>query len=220
MALGVQADLAQQASTQGERDAALAQLQQGVQRFGHLAQQLLTLARLEPPAPAAPAGRVDLQALARAVVLELVDLAQARQIDLGLAESEPLQVRGDALWLQVLLRNLVDNAIRYTPEGGHIDVAVRRDGADALLEVRDDGPGIPQSERERVFDRFYRGERAAGRTGSGLGLSIVRRIAEQHHALVTVGAPAAGPGTRVQVHFALAASGQSVGLSELARSTG
>jgi two-component system OmpR family sensor kinase len=109
-------------------------------------------------------------------------------------------VSGDPESLRILLSNLVDNALRYTPRGGRIDVSVDRDREDVILSVADTGPGIAAEERERVFDRFYRGEASEG-SGSGLGLSIVKRIADAHGATIALGAPDNGSGLVVRVRF-------------------
>ncbi|MGH8304099.1 MAG: sensor histidine kinase, partial [Steroidobacteraceae bacterium] len=124
--------------------------------------------------------------------------------DLGLAAARPLTVSGDPDALRTLLRNLVDNAVRYTHDGGRVDVAVEDGGSAAapraLLTVSDSGPGIPPEERARVFDRFYR---RAGTTppGSGLGLAIVKAIADAHGATLALDAGADGRGLRVSVSF-------------------
>ena len=113
-------------------------------------------------------------------------------------------MRGDAANLATLLANLLDNALRHTPEGGRVDVAVAEEAGRAVLSVTDTGPGIPAAERERVFERFHRGAQAddaAPGTGSGLGLSIVRRIAEAHGATVTLDDGAGGKGLAVRVRF-------------------
>ncbi|HDR9377608.1 TPA: sensor histidine kinase, partial [Burkholderia multivorans] len=105
--------------------------------------------------------------------------------------------------LRVLLNNLVDNAIRYAGDGARVDVCARNDGTTPVLEVADDGPGIPEAERAHVWERFYRGEGAqtATSSGSGLGLSIVKRIAEQHRATVALGTTHGGHGLTVSVRF-------------------
>jgi signal transduction histidine kinase len=117
-------------------------------------------------------------------------------------------VRGDANALTTLISNLVDNAVRYTPAPGRVDVIVRMDGADAVLEVRDSGPGIGAGDRARVFDRFYRGTAAqiSDAHGSGLGLAIVKRIAERHGTSVELGTGIDGRGLGVTVRFPLAES--------------
>ncbi len=220
-AVHLQAQLAERASTDAERGAALAELRSGLDRASHLVGQLLTLAREEPGVIDRPLARVDLAALAREVVADAAARAADRGIDLGVdgataggdaaaapagavAADTATAVTGDAASLRTLLGNLVDNALRYTPTGGRIDVAIARDGAAALLSVRDSGPGIAQAEHARVFDRFYRAPGAAGVPGSGLGLAIVKSIAERHGAAVVLGpgiAGPAGPGLGVTVRF-------------------
>jgi len=183
-----------------ERTAALGQLLAGVQRASRLVEQLLAMARQEPGA--APArGRVALDALAREAVAELVPLADARQVDLGLSDAAAVAVTGDEAALRVLVRNLVDNAVRYTPAGGRVDVAVVDDAHGVQLLVTDTGPGIPQAERERVFDRFYRPPGTEG-VGSGLGLAIVRAVAQAHGAEVRLEDGPGARGLRVAVRFA------------------
>ena len=104
-------------------------------------------------------------------------------IDLGLNAQSGVQMVGDPDAIATLLSNLVDNALRYTPNGGRVDVGIALDSGRPIFSVRDSGPGIPESDRERVFDRFVRGSVTAGTArGSGLGLSIVKRIAERHGA--------------------------------------
>lgn len=200
MALSIQAQLAQRATDEAERQSALAQLQQGVVRLGHLAQQLLTLARLEPEAEAPAPQLVDLPALCKSVIMDQVRPAEAKQIDLGLVEHDAATVSGDPNTLRILLNNLVDNAVRYAGPQGKIDLSVRQEAHGVVLEVCDDGPGIPVAERTRVLERFHRGSNQ-NESGSGLGLSIVKRIADQHDAVVSLGAGPDGKGLRVQVRF-------------------
>lgn len=205
-ALQVQVQLLEREQDAAARQQAVAELKRGLQRATHLVTQLLTLARHAPEATAAPSTAVSLAELAGLVIADHAALADAKGIDLGAAAlDDALSVRGEFSALRTLLANLVANAIRYTPAGGRVDVTVRRAGADALLEVQDSGPGIPPQERERVFDRFYRGAAAAdAEHGSGLGLAIVRAIAERHGARVTLDDAALG-GLRVSVYFPLAA---------------
>lgn len=208
MGLSIQAQLLGRATSDAERARIVAQIQSGATRLGHLAEQLLTLARLEPrhgpDAQAAADRSVDLAALARSVVGDRARLADARQVDLGAVGEGALPVPGNADTLRVLLNNLVDNAIRYAGAGASVDVRTRRavDGV-PVIEVCDTGPGIPAAERARVFERFYRGAGAQGvaESGSGLGLSIVKRIAEQHHATVRLGDGPAGRGLAVEIRF-------------------
>lgn len=186
-ALRLQMQLAERAGSDQERAEAFATLKGGLERATRVVEQLLTLARQEPDAAAPKREPVDLAGLARSVVGDRSPLAEAKGVDLGVAEAEALTVQGDADSLRIALSNLVDNALRHTPGGGRIDVGVRREADIAVLEVIDSGPGIPAQERERVFDRFYRRSGAAEEgAGSGLGLAIVRGIAGRHGATITL----------------------------------
>jgi two-component system OmpR family sensor kinase len=154
-----------------------------------------------------PFAPVDVHALARDVIQEFAPLAAAKSIDLGLIEASgpsgaPI-VSGDAEALSTLVSNLIDNALRYTPPRGRVDVAVAREGDVIVLTVRDTGPGVPAAERTRVFDRFYRGAHVDGtrERGSGLGLAIVKRIAEHHRAEIAMGDGIDGAGLSVNVRF-------------------
>ena len=199
-ALKLQLDLARRAQDMPERTAAYDDLDAGVSRASHLVDQLLTLARVEPEALAARAADVDLSALAKESIVSRAALAAAKGVDLGLAKDQHAVVRGDAATLATLLSNLLDNALRYTPHGGRVDVSIETDADHAVLTVADTGPGIPREERERVLDRFYRGA-SASEPGSGLGLSIVKRIADAHHAALELDAPAQGSGLVVRIKF-------------------
>ena len=200
-ALHLQIGALSRAGTEAERAAAMAGLEAGVHRASHLVEQMLALARQEPRAEA-PHVPVRLDDLAREVVGELVPQADARSIDLGVEAAAPATVAGDSEGLRTLLRNLVDNAVRYTPPGGRVDIAVAaaEAGGGVRLTVSDDGSGIAPAERERVFDRFYRGP-GTDTPGSGLGLAIVKAIAAAHGATVTLGDGPAGKGLTVTVSF-------------------
>jgi len=161
--------------------------------------QLLMLAQVEA-GPARDHARVDLAALTHAVSHDWVARARAKQINLGFDGVESnLCVLGNELLLRELLMNLLDNAIRYAARGGSVTARIRQDGKEVVVEVEDDGPGIPESDRERVFERFYRVART-GSEGSGLGLSIVREICQSHEASIALSTPEGG-GLRVQVRF-------------------
>ncbi len=181
------------------RAAAVRDLESGVERASRVIGQLLAAAREDHGADRERQS-LALTELVRRVVAEFVPLAEARGIDMGIVEAEAVQVSGDADALRTLLGNLLDNAIRYTPPGGRVDVAVTRDSVPsprAVLSVTDTGPGIPESERERVFDRFHRVPGTQG-SGSGLGLSLVRSVARHHGGDVELGSSDAS-GLRVRV---------------------
>lgn len=201
-ALQLQAQLVERAGDESARAAALDALRQGLGRAAHTVQQLLTLARQEPGAATAPLLPIDLAALARAGVVEHAPLAEAKSIDLGLADTDAdLVVLGDADALRILLANLIRNALRHTPAGGRVDVACTRGASGVVLRVDDSGAGIPASERERVFDRFYQSPVASAggdETGSGLGLAIVRAIAVRHGAEIVLDVAPLG-GLRAQL---------------------
>ena len=202
-ALHLQADMLARASDAGEREAAMSKLASGVQRAIRLVEQMLALARQEPRVDSQRVP-VRLDDLAREIVAELVPLADAGHIDLGIAGAQPATVSANADALRTLLLNLVDNAVRYTPPGGRVDVSVEAPpsgaAAGARLTVTDDGPGIAPSERARVFDRFYRRPGTAP-PGSGLGLAIVKAISDAHGASVQLGDGPDGKGLAVSVTF-------------------
>lgn len=197
-ALAAQAQVALRARDDDERRHALEQLIASSRRATRLVEQLLTLARLDPNDTTGHAPlRLDL--LAQEVCGDHGGFALDQGVELEL-DAEPTTVVGNADMLRILLRNLVDNAIRYTPAGGRISVTVAGDA----LSVTDDGPGIPPEARQSVFDRFHR---LAGQNseGSGLGLSIAARIAERHDARITLDAGPAGKGLSVAVQFPVSA---------------
>lgn len=201
-AVQLQIQLAERAKTDEERQTAFAQLKQGQSRAAHLVQQLLTLARQEPGVAPQVHSPVDLAQVVRLVVSEHAPLAADRNIDLGISHEEQARISGDFEALRVMLGNLVDNAIQYTPPGGTVDVALSLRDGNAVIEVSDTGPGVPEEDRERVFDRFYRRD-TAHTSGSGLGLAIVKNIADRHHAGILLQNRGPGPGLRVCVTFPL-----------------
>jgi two-component system OmpR family sensor kinase len=199
-AVQLQAQLLQRGGSDEERRLALQGIRSGTTRAAHLVQQLLALARLAPEGWHLPQVPVDLSALASAVVVDYAPMAQHAGLDLGMVRCEPSTVMGDMESFRVLLGNLIDNAIRYTPDGGRIDVDVYTEGNTVRCEVQDTGPGIPVDDRERVFDRFYR---RLGNTveGSGLGLSIVREVAHRYGGEVRLTDAEGGSGLKVTVAF-------------------
>lgn len=184
-ALKLQAQLVECAVGTADREEALADLQQGLERAIHLVHQLLTLARQEEGALEQTHARVDLFALARSLVGEFALAADSKGIDLGMTADVPAHIMGNVAALRILLGNLMDNAIRHTPREGHIDVSIETVGGNPSIVVQDSGPGIPEGELVRVFDRFYRAS-DSHTEGSGLGLAIVKRIAEAHSAKVAL----------------------------------
>ncbi len=203
-ALRLQVQGLQRARDEATRELALERLLSGIDRATRLVEQLLLLARQQAKASSGePAQPVVLVDLARAALADAAVLAQQRQIDLGLVQGDAGETLGHPDALRILLRNLLDNAIRYTPEGGRVDVSVQHEGRALLLSVDDSGPGIAEADRARVVDRFYRVQGSpAG--GSGLGLAIVQAIAQLHGAPLALStAPGLG-GLRVQLRFSLA----------------
>ncbi|MGZ8219108.1 sensor histidine kinase [Methylomagnum sp.] len=197
-ALQLQAQLIERAQSDAERKMALDDLKSGIHRAGRLVQQLLTLARQEPDYAPKPFVRIGLADIAKQVVTEYGGLANAKAIDLGVpASNDAAVVFGDPDDLRVLTSNLMENALRYTPEQGRVDVAVRLADGCPMLEVSDTGPGIFEHELTRVFDRFYRGEQTR-ESGTGLGLAIVKAIADRHDATIEL---RSGRGLRVRVKF-------------------
>jgi two-component system OmpR family sensor kinase len=202
-ALRLQAQSLDRAADAQARKVAVGRLTAGIDRATRLVEQLLVLARQEASAATGVATRpVDLAELARRTVGDLVGLAQAKGVDLGLQHADSACVDGQPDALHILLRNLVENAVKYTPGGGTVDIAVRADKATVEVIVEDSGPGIPAEERERVFDRFYRlaGSDAAG---SGLGLAIIKAIAERHGAVLTLASSERLGGLAATVRFPL-----------------
>jgi two-component system sensor histidine kinase TctE len=200
--LKTQTELALRESQPGNVHDILRQLLTATEQSTRLVNQLLSLARAEPGARREhPIERLDLARLARDTTTEWVPRALARHIDLGYdSEGGTAWIEGDSFLVRDMLGNLLDNAIRYTQHGGQVTVRVT-EGMDAVvLTVEDNGPGIPEQERERVFERFYR-VLGTGTEGCGLGLAIVREIALSHRAKVTLAAGAGGQGTVARVAF-------------------
>jgi two-component system OmpR family sensor kinase len=199
-ALSLQAQLAERATEPALRAQALQTLRQGIDRASHLVQQLLTLARLDPEAGDYPLTPLFLDDLARNVVADFAPQAANRHIDLGLSRADHVMVAGAEEALRILLSNLIDNGIRYSPADARIDVSVISEATAIRLEVNDTGPGIALDERNRVFDRFYRVLNSV-ESGSGLGLAIVRKIADQHQADIRLTDGDGGIGMKVIVTF-------------------
>lgn len=166
----------------------------------HLANQLLTRARAQHGIATPVFSGLDLAAVAREACLELAPGAVAKSIDLAFEGEHPVPLRGDATLMGELVKNLVDNAIRYTPEGGRVAVRLSAPGEAPAIEVEDSGEGVAAADRERIFDPFHR-LASSKQPGMGLGLSIVRDIARAHGAEIELGDGAGGAGLRVRVRF-------------------
>lgn len=206
----MQAELALREDEPADRERSLTQLARSSERASHLINQLLALARAESVGEKASFERLELNTLLREVVTELAPLALAAKLDLGFDESgQPITVVGNPVLLGELIQNLVSNAIHYTPAYGVINIRLRTAGQMtppmAMLEIEDNGPGIPLAERDSVFERFYRlRDRIAANEGeargSGLGLAIVREIARLHQAQIDISDGAPWPTGRGQGH--------------------
>lgn len=200
-ALRTQAQVALKADNEADRNNSLLKVIQGVDRSSHMVAQLLTLSRLGQEEALNDVKPVDLHKLATEIIAYLVPVALEKNIEIELAPPPPeVMILGNDTALGILIRNIVDNAIRYTPENGEIKVQVVNTPDNIILRVADSGPGIPPELRERVFERFFR---ILGTTapGSGLGLAIVSQIADLHYAHVSLNSPPSGKGLQFDVAF-------------------
>ena len=200
-ALKLQIQGLQRAVSTEARDLAVARLTTGIDRATHLIEQLLTLARQE--ADVAAGKNTEPVLLAEIGRLALVDTqmaAQERQIDLGLSHADEVSINGYPEALHILIRNLLENAVKFSPSGGSVDLEIRATDAGVELTVDDSGPGIPVEDQERVLDRFYR-VHGSQSGGSGLGLAIVKSIADLHGASLTLQTSSRLGGLRAVVQF-------------------
>ena len=215
-ALSLQAERLADAEMSGLAHERLAVLRLGIERGRKLLDQLLGLARAQ--SAMAPASPISVQGIYRRVLEDLMPLAQDKGIDIGVEGAQDAQVSCGELDMIALVGNLVDNAIRYTPEGGRVDLAVSLSQGCAVLSIQDTGPGIAPAERERVFDSFYRAL-GSEQLGSGLGLAIVKAIIDRIGASVRLGFSdeAKQTGLRVEIRMPLAevpSSGQARDIDE------
>ena len=175
-ALIIQADNVQHVSLPPEATVRMASLRQGLTRISALIDQLLHFARLQGGAPSAT-QRLDLNQLVRSAIEDVLPLAQAKRVDLGCPRIDEAAIHGDPLHVQALVRNAVDNAVRYTPSGGSVDVSVLAEDGEVCVVVEDTGPGIAREDLKRVFEPFVR-VLGSNESGSGLGLAIARTAAQ------------------------------------------
>lgn len=200
-ALQVHAENLRRADSPEQRRESGAFVQQGIDRLSRLVEQLLELSRLDPAATASEFASVSMASVVKQVLEDLAVASVARDVELDYeAPSGALSVSGDELLLGLLVRNLVDNAVRYTPAGGRVNIRLLSAHGHIELVIEDSGPGIDAAARERVFERFHR-ELGTGQPGSGLGLSIVRQVAEIHHASVRLDQSPGLGGLRVCVRL-------------------
>lgn len=198
-ALQAQLHVAMHARDENERACSFVQLKTGLVRASHLVDQMLLLARLDPQSGLPDPKPVCLASIVETVCADLGSQILSQRLDFDFAADEGAMVTGHAPWLQVLARNLIDNAVRYTPVGGKLKVLVAQVSEGVVLTVMDSGPGIPIAERQEVLKRFYRLHQGE-HPGSGLGLAIVQRIADLHRARVTLD-ETDGVGLKVVVAF-------------------
>jgi two-component system OmpR family sensor kinase len=199
-AISLQLDILGRAKSKADREEAVQSLHKGVDRSTHLVRQLLEIARQEPGAEDAAFGVCDLRDVLTEVAEQYALMAQDKDIALGIYNDMSAPIRGDANALSILVGNLVNNAVLYAPKGGRVEVSLSKAAEGFLVKVADNGIGIAEEERGRVFDRFYRvvGTKTSG---SGLGLSIVQTIAERHGARVSIGDGLGGRGVSFTVVF-------------------
>jgi two-component system OmpR family sensor kinase len=185
-ALCLQIENLQQELGQGATGACLSELERGTRRASALIDQLLRMARYDASREVDMAEPVDLPELLKSCLADQVPVAESRGVDLGITTMERAYILGAHNELKNLFANLIDNAVRYTPPGGAVDVSIRPCGERAVVKIADTGCGIPEDLLPRVFDRFFRAA-PPGIEGNGLGLSIVKSIADRHDLEVELG---------------------------------
>jgi two-component system OmpR family sensor kinase len=199
-ALALQLQGLRRATDDATREQAIARLGEGVTRATRLIEQLLSMARHDNGAPRLALAPTDLVQAVREAVSQVLPQANDKRIEIALDGPDTAIIDGQADALVLLVRNLLDNAVKYTPDEGAVRIDIAQSPNATTLTVEDTGPGIPINERERVFDRFYRSAAASATSGSGLGLALVRTLAGRHGASVTLDDAPTG-GLRVQVIF-------------------
>lgn len=182
-ALKLQHALITKADSDADRNDAINSLEQGIARSERIVTQLLTLARMSTPDSRQSAEPISLVPIIKTVIESLLPLAQAKGIELSLNSSVNYTVVGVTEQIHLMIHNILENAIRYTPENGKVDIAISSSDAYIILEIKDSGPGIPSEDLTRVFERFYRSA-SKDTNGSGLGLAIVKNIATLHDARI------------------------------------
>jgi len=175
-ALGLQAENLDTVDLPESARDRLAALRQGMRRTNHLLEQLLALARQEiGPSEAA---MVELDRVAKDSVADVLPEAARKDIDVGFELIEPIAIKGEPIMVATMIRNLLENAVRFTPRGGRVDIGVYRDSGEAVVQIEDTGPGIPPRDMDRIFEPFFRRSQPI-EDGTGLGLSIVKRVVDR-----------------------------------------
>ena len=196
-----QAQVARKTKDEQIRENALLNMDKAVDQLSHTVYQLLTLARLDPKSEIPDRGLVNLIERVTRVISDLEPMAFKRHIELTMEQTDRSIILANATMLDILLRNLIDNAIRYTPDGGQIKIRVEKRKSDTEFLIDDNGPGISDDLKDKVFQRFFRHLETTGQAfGSGLGLSIVERIVKLHNAEIELEDSIYG-GLRVKVTF-------------------
>ncbi|MET0527943.1 MAG: ATP-binding protein [Microvirga sp.] len=191
-----------QASNRAGADEVLEEMELGIHRMSELTSQLLTLARAESAQPFEGSQPVPINEALREAIAGVITLAQGKDITLSSAELAPIPVKAEKHDLVMLLSNLLDNAIRYTPRGGHIDLSLQVDTREVKVEIADTGPGIPEALLARVFDPFVRGN--SEQEGTGLGLSIAKALAARIGARISLSNKPGGGGLVARVELPVA----------------
>lgn len=197
-ALKLQLSIVENAKTKNERESAIQNLKSGIHRSEKLISQLLTLARLEPNSHIREIQPINIRLLVKESIEELLPFAHEKYIDLGLSKKDDAIIYGVGYEIKILINNILDNAIRYTPNHGCVNVSIKDIADKVILEINDNGPGVLSNDLERVLERFYRGENNDS-VGSGLGLAIVKEIALYHKA--TIELKNTNPGLSFKVIF-------------------
>jgi len=144
---------------------------------------------------------IELNQIVKTILEDHLDQAASKNIDVGFYESQPLYIKGNPEAIGIVVRNLIDNAIRYSADGSKVDVMTYSTESSVVIEVQDGAERISQAEKQRIFERFYRGSASHGVTGSGLGLAIVKDVVEQHQGQIKVKSRPDYPGNVFEISF-------------------
>ena len=199
-AVKLHAELARKADNASDRITAIDQVMRGIDRTTHLVNQLLALARLEPEEFRQKLKQIDIGNILVEETALQAPIAEDKHLDLSITDNDHVIARVDETSLRSLIRNLLSNAISYTPNDGIICLSLLNDEKQFCLIVEDNGPGIPEEERGRVLERFYRLKNHS-ETGCGIGLSIVTQVVELHQATLSMETPEKGSGLKVVMVF-------------------